>query len=258
MVWSPFKGQAGTTTALCTCAYYSARTSAANERTLMMRTKLKNTGIVEVMDAAKFGLSTSVRRRDYQMGFEEATGDRSIDRLLMAYAAGFQLMDTLEANVIPLDSKLYVLEGSRSNSRDIYEKEMSSTIEKILKVACFNFKNVFVEAEAGKNSVNSILFEAADRIIVCIPQNIFALRELQNLELPKEKMAYLVGNYDEDSILTAKNLALQLRSNVPLKGLKYLSSLKNSYSAGSLKRELEMILSNPQNEIAKSLEEVLG
>ncbi len=258
LIWSPVEGQAGSTTMLCLCGYYVAKKAGIGERVLLTRTRLKEPAICEIMDAQRFGVKVSAAKNAYDMTFEEATGNKNLDRLLMSYAAGFRLLELIENNSLSLGSKLYVLEGSKSKRRESYEKEMLGIIESFAKAATHSFEHVFLEAESGDTGLNEKLFELADRIIVCLPQNIFVLRQFNEYKMPWEKVRLVFSNYDETSVLNYKSLGRQLTAGLKPKYIPYLGSIKNAYSAGMLQKEFEELMSYGRNGLEKELEEILG
>ncbi len=259
VVWSPVSGQAGVTTGFCAIAYHMSRQCELGQNVLMLRTKRKNAAISEVMDASSFGINRSDVSGKVRFTFEEMTGDKNIDRLLMSYAAGLQPKSIIRDNVLKPGSSLHVIEGSKSRHRDIFENEMINVIPSILRAANDEYAEVVLEAESGYSTLNHTLFELADRIIVCLPQNIFAIRALSGMRIPEDKISIIFGMFDPDSVLSARNLGKLLPFKCRTGVFPYLCSIKNAYSAGKLLKEFEELnCSEYGNGLNKEFERVLS
>lgn len=258
VVWSPVNGQAGVTTIFCAVSYYLSKQCELGQNVMMLRTKRKNASITEVMDAAAFGIDRMESSGRPRFTFEEMTGDRNIDRLLMSYSAGLRLKGVIKENALKLCSSLYTIEGSSSRHREIFEKEMMNVIPSIVKAASDDYSEVVLEAEDGFSMLNHTIFELADRIIVCLPQNVFAIRALNNLRLPEDKINIVFGQYDPNSVLSARNLGKLLPFKCKTGSFPYLCSIKNAYSAGKLLKEFEEITcSEFADEFNRSMEKIL-
>lgn len=258
VVWSPVAGQAGTTTVFCALSYCLSKKCKQDENVLMFRTKLKNSHIAEVTAASSFGLNYSDIRPKSGFSFDEIIEDKNVDRLLMSYAAGLQLRGVIKENAIKLAPSLFAIEGSRSRHREIYEDEMKKTVPAIFKAAESEYSQVIVEAESGFSTLNHTLFELADRIVVCLPQNNFAFHIFNQKTLPENKMYAVFGQYDPNSVLNARNLGKMLPFGKRYTVFPYLTSLKNAYSAGKLIKEFEELSSSEEGfEFEKALEELL-
>lgn len=259
VVWSPVSGQAGVTTIFCAISYYLSKKCGLGESVLMLRTKRKIAALTEVMDASSVGIVRGNGSGTSRFTFEEMTGDKNIDRLLMSYAAGLQLKGVIKENVLKLCSNLFVIEGSRSKHREIFENEMINVVPAILRAAADDYTEIVLEAESGFSALNHSLFELADKIIVCLPQNIFAIRTFNGLRIPEDKTRFVFGRYDPDSVLSARNLGKLLREKSRLGIFPYFSSINNAYSAGKLLKEFEELsCSEYGKDFEKELDRILG
>lgn len=239
LVWSPVAGQAGTTTAFCALSYFLSKRCELGEKVLMLRTKLGKSSVSELMASSLFGLNRGSYNTDPMLVFDEITGDKNMDRLLMSYVAGLQLKGVINENAIKLNSSLYVIEAGKSRHRELYESELNNALPAIIKASQSDYKHVCIEAASGFSSLNHTLFELADIIFVCLPQNTFAFQNINRRVMSNEKMYAVFGLYDYDSVLNSKNLSRILPFGKRYTELPYLTSLKNAYSAGELMKEFE-------------------
>ncbi len=222
VIWSPVYGQTGTTT--ITCALAAASAKYGTESVLLMRTKFKQTGLCQIMDRtishSHFGMNAA-----------------GIDKVLMAEASGLVLKSSFENALINLEDGFFIMEGSRSIHREVFEKELNKGILSILKTAKENYGCIYVEAENGESDENTVLFQKADRILVCLPQNLYVINSYLEQDIAKEKKRInIIGRYMEDSTLNITNLNRRFHKQLYYSFLPfyYSEELMDAYSAGRL------------------------
>lgn len=231
--WSPVSGQAGTSTIFCSCAYFMSRMM-GNVEMLMLRTKYKISGLMEILDSREKRFSTEEK-------WQRTALTSGIDHLFAAHAAGMPMGQVVKHRVVSLQEGLVVLEGTAGAHQEVYERELMESITDILEAVREQYQIVLLEAESGESSWNQSIMDAADYVVICLPQNLTVTDRFFQLPQPEKKLCYVFGKYQADTILNRHNLIRRYRKQTKGEILcfPYQTGLMEAYSSGRIIEYLE-------------------
>lgn len=197
--WSPVAGQAGTTTNLiaaasCLGMEYSAR--------LLLLGHLRS----EYAAVARAFYSLS------EMD-DKHTSDVGIDSLLRLLQNRKLEPAMLRDYALPLlQDRLDLLPGSMKPD-DLFQDTSQTWLTPLLQIARYAYDLVLIDG--GSGSTPNRLWNEADILVVCLPQNRLLLeRFFQTFESERtheRRTLFIIGQYDPHSRLTVKNLMRQFR-----------------------------------------------
>lgn len=195
--WSPVAGQAGTTTNLiaiasCLGMEYSAR--------VLLLGHVQS----EYATVARAFFTLSVMS-------ERHTRDAGIDALLRLLQNRKLEHGMLRDYAMPLlQDRLDLLPGSLK-SDDLFQDASQTRFIPLLDMAKRAYDLVLIDGGSGKGA--NRLWDAADVLVICLPQNRLLLeRFFQSSKfalLRERKTLFVIGQYDLHSRLSAKNLMRQ-------------------------------------------------
>lgn len=106
-----------------------------------------------------------------------------------------------------LKGRLDLLVGTRGSNQDIYQNNLKETIPLILQAAGDYYDLVFIDTAPGNNEISQKIIENSDLVVINTNQNPKTIKVLlDNCDNNKEKLLFLLGQYDYNSRYNIKNL----------------------------------------------------
>lgn len=195
--WSPFHGQAGTTSNMLATAMMAGMVY--HKQCLLAQTHF----IYNNMEAPLIGSnSMNYASRDFFL-------DVGLDSLMRNFKAAKLTKEIIENCCITLpNTKISVLPGTSKSNRDSFEYEMGSVFLNLLRTVEEFYSVVFVDVSAGRHPLSLKIMKDSDLIVVNLSQNMgFAEYYFDTYkELTGRNVFYLFGNYDCDSKYNIYNI----------------------------------------------------
>ncbi|WP_028393932.1 hypothetical protein [Bacillus cihuensis] len=214
--WSPVHGQGANTTN--TVALASAMAFDNSYKALLTYTQFDNSPLESIFNEDKEGQFDD-------KGFG-ALG-RLVKSNLLKEDAIIDYTDTIIRN------RLDFLPG---NQRNIEEEYHEKVWRSVLAIAKSSYELTWVDAYSGKrNFITSTLLSEADLVIVNLPQNAHVLDLFFNGDLIPEELLFtrymiIIGQYDEKSSLSLKNIKRKYRVKVPIYSIPYFTAYKDAFN----------------------------
>ncbi len=109
-----------------------------------------------------------------------------------------------------LNNQIHLLPGTRQIDRDIFEQSIHQTILDVIEIADLHHDMVLIDVNASKNRLSNQILERADLIVVNLSQNPWLIKQFfKESQNEKEKIIYLLGNYDKNSHFNLRNLSYE-------------------------------------------------
>jgi hypothetical protein len=136
--------------------------------------------------------------------------DVGLDAMIRCFKAAKITKETLENCCISLsNTNLLLLPGTTKSNRETFEYEMDLVMVNLLRNIEEAAGNVFVDISSGENSLSHKLIADADITVVNLSQNIGITDVYFKCfkdQMPKGKVFYLFGNYDNRSKYNINNI----------------------------------------------------
>lgn len=148
-----------------------------------------------------------------QIAVFENTG---IDALLRATHGGVASKDTVADSAFGyLDNHLNVFTATKIQAEKVYQSGFADAIGNAFCSLNNTFQLNFIDTPAGVNIYSDKALLLADLIVVCLPQTAWRVEEfIKKYNFPKEKVLYLLTDYDECQTMNAKKLTRMLHQSV--------------------------------------------
>ncbi len=188
--WSPYHGQAGTTSNILAIAILAGMVH--KQKVVLTQTQFE----MNNLEAPFVGVD--LKNRDSSEYFR-GIGIDTLNRSLMA--APLTKDDVMNCCIEFLDGRLQLLPGSSKHNRQHFEQSMSQTILTLLGHIEKHCDVVFLDISSGNNPISKMIIEESDLVVVNLSQNIgITDRHFSNpFEGAKGEKFYLIGSYDPDS-----------------------------------------------------------
>lgn len=136
-----------------------------------------------------------------------------VDRLIQGIRSGMNAKQLLTSSCITLSRQcIDILPGTNTKYREIYEKEIKETFQDIISLAEACYEMVYIDASSGMNEFVEMIFDQADVIVVNLCQNKRVLEDFfERYDIDYDKMLFVIGNYDDASDYTRKNLCKRIK-----------------------------------------------
>lgn len=204
--WSPMPGQSGNSSNLLAVSIMN-----------VLRLRKKHLLL-------QLGLSTNSLDLYLKKEISELTNSREsgMDALIRSIRSGKAGSKTLyDCSSMIWKNELDFLSGTQSRNNEIFEKELEEALPRILALAEENYDYIYIDAGGIYDGILSYIIRETDILVVSLSQNpkvISRYQEflsnssiadsLQNSENTKQKVFYLVGRYDPNSIMSEQNIRL--------------------------------------------------
>lgn len=178
---------------------------------------------------------------------DQAFSSVGIDQLIRLAQSGMITKDSVESSTFGfMDGRINIVPGTNNSDRSLYVQSFVSHAEQILSGLDSVFDYTFIDVPAGANPISRVLLPLADVVCVCLPQNTLMLNDvIKNLpNLPKEKVYYLIGNYDAKSSLSLTNIMLKHRKIFNKRNLGCIAHCSAFMDAMSGKKSLSFLMQN--------------
>jgi len=191
--WSPLSGQSGTTSNIMATS-------------IMSILKLKKKVLLINAQHDKHSMENAL----IGSGSLEMLEDIGIDVLLRNMKINQVNADTIKnASISFFGEQLDYLPGT-TKEKNQFKKDMCQLFIRILDIANSLYDYVFIDIGSGMNEINKKIIDAADLVVVNLPQSRVPIesfiREENPLGINKDKFIYLIGNYNCNSRYNIKNL----------------------------------------------------
>lgn len=193
--WSPCAGTAGASSAAMTFSVLLSKMH--NLDCLLMQSSSNK------LNNLQRPLLGRVDGEDAQMWLS----DIGIDAIMRHVGSGDRSAATIADCCVKINEKLMFVPPTR-RTKEIYEGDFSRYTD-IIPSLLDNYHTVSVfDIEAGFSGLSLKLLRNMDIVVVCLPQNPVVIEEyMENASVfPTEKVLYLFGRYDEDSVFNKANL----------------------------------------------------
>ncbi|MEK3977444.1 hypothetical protein MKZ20_22065 [Psychrobacillus sp. FSL K6-2684] len=203
--WSPIHGQGGTSAnAAAIASLFSLEQSS---HSLLTHTQLTYSP-----------LDSYYSKEKRAVGFENS-GIQALERKVKSNL--LQPEDIPDYTDTIYKRKMDLLIGSLKENEDSASDNLR-TISRILYSAKGHYDTVWVDTHAGvHNDTSKTLLEAADLVVVCLPQNKYVLERFFTgdyfpTELRNKPYIILISRYEENSSLTVRNIKRAHKVKVPI------------------------------------------
>ena len=202
--WSPFHGQGQTSNlhiiSLIACLIF-------NKKTLMMHTHFTmNNFEGPLIGKCMERLSTDDNSIFLDIGIDAA----------VMYSRMNQLVgDTLESCCITFpNTNLLLLPGTEIKNREIFERDISSTVCRMIKHSENCVDIIAIDTNSGNDSLSIKLISSADVIVVNLTQRRYVLKRLfmeYGDIMSNKNVFFLFGKYDKNSAYNIQNCRRKYR-----------------------------------------------
>lgn len=220
--WDGDYGSIGTTTAMISMAYCVSE--ACRKKTVVLSMQFSANAMEKYITG---------KRKIRESVFEEM-GIEQIRRLVKA---GIADRDSADSYCYSCSDFLDFLPGyvACKGHNPVYEYE--SVVIKMFEYLEKKYDFVFCDASHTEKGIRQRLFEAADMLVICFPQNIFSLKFFRKELLPAQlPVFYLFTQYDRNSKQNLNNLRT-LRKELKKNNssfLPYCTEIKDGCADGAL------------------------
>lgn len=95
-----------------------------------------------------------------------------------------------------------------------YYKELLEQEEALMSALDSSYDLAFFDAGSGSSPHAIKAMEEADVIVICLPENTFAVQEfLKNCHIEANNLYFLFGSYNKDSVMNVKNLCKKFKKS---------------------------------------------
>ncbi|MGF9975487.1 hypothetical protein [Viridibacillus arvi] len=241
--WSPIHGQGATTTNTVSLA--SVFSIEYQVRSLLTHTQLTYSSMESLLGKDLRGA-----------GFEQ-TGIQALERLYKSKLLKAEAVEDYTETIYR--NRLDMLGGS-SKATD------KGLLEDVLAVTKHVYDTVWIDAHSGVRNFTTVsLLEAADVVLVNLPQNRFVLDDFFNGDyLPEEvknkKIIILLSIYDSDSTFSIRKIKRKYNIKCPIFPIPYSYHLKDASNQQKVSdfflRQVGLGKKSPSHEFIQSLQDV--
>jgi cellulose biosynthesis protein BcsQ len=191
--WSPLHGQGQTSNLHIISLLMSLM---YKRKVLMMQTHMSMNNLEGPLTGKSMGSTDVYKDYIYQ--------DIGLDAAVMYSRIGMLTDDILESCCITFpDTSLLLLPGTQTHNREIFEKDISNSICRMVSQAEDKVDIVMIDANSGNDDLSFKLMSSADVVVINLTQRRYILNKLfleyGDILKKYKKVFFIFGNYDRFS-----------------------------------------------------------
>lgn len=209
LFWSPIHGQAGTTSNIIAASLIAGMEF--RKKVVLTQTHFNYNNL----EAPIVGSNSSNKdSKNYFM-------DVGLDALVRCFKAAKLTKETLENCCISLsNTNMLLLPGTTKINRETFDYEMENVMGNLIRSIDEVAGNVFVDISSGENQLSQKLIADSDITVINLSQNMgiadIYFKHYKD-QMPKGKLFYLFGNYDNKSKYNINNIRRIYHKDITIK-----------------------------------------